>query len=170
MFYYFDLFTVIVFILDYIAHWMTADLRRTYTHRWTAFLLYPITPMGIAGWTTSCGRSDYPAASQLRKVNRKLPYLEFTTGFSGVGAPNDEDWPVILEASNRAQIKRVDGVWRMVIASPKDGNMSPEVFTCLRETVERSNRPIRCRGIRVTKRPVEQLSGEKNRSEKDAGQ
>lgn len=101
----------------------------------------------VAGWTTSCGKSDYPAASQLRRVNRKLPYLEFTSGFSGV--PNGEDVPVFLEALNRAKVKRVDGVWRMAIASPKDGNMSPEVFTCLQETIENSNRPIKCRGIVV---------------------
>lgn len=114
------------------------------------FLIFVTLFLGIAGWTTSCGRSDYPAASQLRKVNRKLPYLEFTAEFSGV--PEGENVPVFLEAMDRAKVKRVDGVWRMAIASPKDGNMSPEVFTCLRETVERSNRPIRCRGIRVTKR------------------
>ncbi|WP_294591795.1 hypothetical protein [uncultured Rikenella sp.] len=114
------------------------------------FVLFVALFLGIAGWTASCARSDYPAASQLRKVNRKLPYLEFTAGFSGV--PEGENVPVFLEALDRAKVKRVDGVWRMAIASPKDGNMSSEVFNCLQETVKRSNKPIRCRGIRVTKR------------------
>lgn len=88
---------------------------------------------------TSCQQRDYPTASQQRKINKKLPYLEFKTGYTGIGEPSKEDWPVILEASNRAIIKKIDGLWQMVIKSPKEGNMSPEVFETLRLAIENSN-------------------------------
>lgn len=73
VFYYFDLFTVIVFILDYIAHWMTADLRRTYAHRWAAFLLYPITPMGIVDLLSILpGVNLLPNGYKIFRVSRLL--------------------------------------------------------------------------------------------------
>lgn len=89
--------------------------------------------------STSCGKQDYPTASQQRKINKKLPYLEFKTDYAGIGQASNEDWPVILEASNRAIIKKINGLWQMVIKSPKDGNMSPEVFETLRLAIENTN-------------------------------
>lgn len=73
IFYYFDIFTVIVFIIDYIAHWMTADLRRTYKHRWLAFLLYPITPMGIVDLLSILpGVNLLPNGYKIFRVSRLL--------------------------------------------------------------------------------------------------
>ncbi|MGN1031177.1 MAG: ion transporter [Butyricicoccaceae bacterium] len=48
-----DRITTVLFILDYLLRWATADLldathkRRHITHRWRAFLLYPLTPMAV---------------------------------------------------------------------------------------------------------------------------
>ena len=73
VFYYFDLFTVIVFIIDYIAHWATADLQRTYKHRWVAFVLYPITPMGIVDLLSILpGVNLLPNGYKIFRVSRLL--------------------------------------------------------------------------------------------------
>ena len=43
----FDWVSVTAFVIDYILRWMTADLRMPNRSKWTAFILYPITPMAI---------------------------------------------------------------------------------------------------------------------------
>ena len=46
VFFYFDLFSGLCFIIDYLLRWITADVR--YKHnRALAFLIYPFTPMAI---------------------------------------------------------------------------------------------------------------------------
>ena len=46
VFFYFDLFSGLCFIIDYLLRWITADVR--YKHnRVLAFLIYPFTPMAI---------------------------------------------------------------------------------------------------------------------------
>lgn len=47
LFIWFDYISVSVFILDYFLRWLTADYRMPKRKKWAAFLLYPITPMGI---------------------------------------------------------------------------------------------------------------------------
>lgn len=47
IFYVFDKIAVVVFIIDYILRWLTADLRRPNKPAWKAILIYPITPMAI---------------------------------------------------------------------------------------------------------------------------
>lgn len=42
-----DKVTVSVFIIDYIARWITADLTHKNKSLWKSFLLYPLTPMAI---------------------------------------------------------------------------------------------------------------------------
>jgi len=46
LFWFFDLFSGICFIVDYLLRWYTADLRAKRKH-WTVFLIYPFTPMAI---------------------------------------------------------------------------------------------------------------------------
>lgn len=47
IFYVFDKIAVVVFIIDYILRWLTADFRRPNKPAWKAILIYPITPMAI---------------------------------------------------------------------------------------------------------------------------
>lgn len=47
IFYVFDKIAVVVFIIDYVLRWLTADLRRSNKPAWKAILIYPITPMAI---------------------------------------------------------------------------------------------------------------------------
>lgn len=94
--------------------------------------------VGIMG--TSCQKRDYPTASQQRKVNKKLPYLEFNTGYTGVGNPSDADKPIIGLVLERVKISKVDGVWQMNIKSSKEANISPEAFRFLEQLIENSNR------------------------------
>lgn len=52
---------------------MTADLRRTYAHRWAAFLLYPITPMGIVDLLSILpGVNLLPNGYKIFRVSRLL--------------------------------------------------------------------------------------------------
>ena len=44
LFWYFDIISGIIYIVDYLLRWMTCDLRSE-KPRWKAFLLYPFTPM-----------------------------------------------------------------------------------------------------------------------------
>ncbi len=46
LFWYFDIFSGIVYMVDYVLRWVTCDLRSK-KPKWKAFLLYPITPMAI---------------------------------------------------------------------------------------------------------------------------
>ena len=46
LFWYFDIFSGIVYMVDYVLRWVTCDLRSN-KPKWKAFLLYPITPMAI---------------------------------------------------------------------------------------------------------------------------
>lgn len=47
IFYVFDKIAVVVFIIDYVLRWLTADHRRPNKPAWKAILIYPITPMAI---------------------------------------------------------------------------------------------------------------------------
>lgn len=46
VFWLFDIFSGICFIIDYILRWITFDFRSK-TKKWWAFIIYPITPMAI---------------------------------------------------------------------------------------------------------------------------
>lgn len=46
LFWYFDLFSGLCFVVDYLLRWITADLSSKH-NRVTAFMLYPFTPMAI---------------------------------------------------------------------------------------------------------------------------
>lgn len=89
--------------------------------------------------STSCGKQDYPTASQQRKINKKLPYLEFNSEYTGIGTPNKEDWEVIVEAQKRMKIIKTKGIWQMNIRTPKDANISPEVFEFFRQAIKNTN-------------------------------
>ena len=46
LFWYFDLFSSLCFIVDYILRWVTADFDSKHKN-WVAFVVYPFTPMAI---------------------------------------------------------------------------------------------------------------------------
>ena len=46
IFWYFDIISCLCFIIDYVLRWVTYRLR-TGKQNWTAFLIYPFTPMAI---------------------------------------------------------------------------------------------------------------------------
>lgn len=46
IFWYFDIISCLCFIIDYVLRWVTYRLR-TGKQKWTAFLIYPFTPMAI---------------------------------------------------------------------------------------------------------------------------
>ena len=46
LFWYFDLISCFCFVVDYVLRWVTSDLRSS-KKRWTAFIVYPFTPMAI---------------------------------------------------------------------------------------------------------------------------
>lgn len=95
--------------------------------------------LSAAVLVTSCQKRDYPTASQQRKINKKLPYLEFKSGYEGPRTLRSEDWKVIMEAQKRMKITKTDGVWQTNIKSPKDANISPKVFELFRRTIENTN-------------------------------
>ena len=47
LFEWMDKVTVVVFIIDYICRWLTADLKMSDKPAWKAFLIYPFTPFAI---------------------------------------------------------------------------------------------------------------------------
>lgn len=47
IFVYFERISVIVFIVDYILRWITADFKLKYKSKLLSFLVYPITPLAI---------------------------------------------------------------------------------------------------------------------------
>lgn len=47
VFVWFDQVSVVVFMLDYLLRWATADLKRLDKNRFLSFALYPLTPMAI---------------------------------------------------------------------------------------------------------------------------
>lgn len=103
--------------------------------------------LSTAIMVTSCQKQSFddapiaPQSAQSRAAE-ELPYLDFTTEYTGVGVPSDQDWEVIMEVSKRVKFSKPNGLWEMDIHSASEINVSPNVFTFLVQTVERSNAQI----------------------------
>ena len=78
LFWYFDIFSSVIYIVDYILRWMTCDLRSD-KPKWKAFLLYPITPMAILDFLSILPTFTLlDPAFKLTKAIRLLKIVRFT--------------------------------------------------------------------------------------------
>lgn len=78
LFWYFDIISGIIYIVDYIFRWMTCDLRSD-KPRWKAFLLYPFTPMAILDLLSILPTLEVVSSTyKLAKSARLLKIFRFT--------------------------------------------------------------------------------------------
>lgn len=91
---------------------------------------------------TSCQKQKFEdelALSESSQTKATLPYIEFSTGYTGIGQASDRDWKVIMEVLKRVKIQKVEGLWSLNINSAAEINVSPEIFTFLTQTIENKN-------------------------------
>lgn len=78
LFWYFDIISGAIYLVDYILRWITCDLRSD-KPKWKAFLLYPFTPMAILDLLSILPTFNLLApAYKLTKAMRLLKILRFT--------------------------------------------------------------------------------------------
>ena len=78
LFFYFDIISGIVYIVDYILRWMTCDLRSD-KPKWKAFLIYPFTPMAILDLLSILPTFEVVSSTyKLAKSARLLKIFRFT--------------------------------------------------------------------------------------------
>lgn len=78
LFWYFDIISGIIYLVDYILRWITCDLRSN-KPKWKSFLLYPFTPMAILDLLSILPSFNLLSrAYKLTKAIRLLKILRFT--------------------------------------------------------------------------------------------
>lgn len=78
LFWYFDIFSGVVYIVDYVLRWITCDLRSD-KPKWKAFLLYPFTPMAILDLLSILPTFEVVSSSyKLAKSARLLKIFRFS--------------------------------------------------------------------------------------------
>jgi len=78
LFWYFDIISGIIYLVDYILRWITCDLRSD-KPKWKSFLLYPFTPMAILDLLSILPSFNLLSrAYKLTKAIRLLKILRFT--------------------------------------------------------------------------------------------
>ena len=78
LFWYFDIISSAMYIVDYLLRWMTCDLRSE-KPRWKAFLIYPFTPMAILDLRSILPTFEVVSSSyKLAKSARLLKIVRFT--------------------------------------------------------------------------------------------
>ena len=78
LFWYFDIFSGVIYMVDYVLRWMTCDLRSE-KPRWKAFLLYPFTPMAILDLLSILPTFEVVSSSyKLAKSARLLKIFRFS--------------------------------------------------------------------------------------------
>jgi voltage-gated potassium channel len=78
LFWYFDIISGAIYLVDYILRWITYDFRSD-KPKWKAFLLYPFTPMAIMDILSILPTFNLLApAYKLTKAMRLLKILRFT--------------------------------------------------------------------------------------------
>ena len=78
LFWYFDLISGSVYIVDYLLRWTTCDLRSE-RPRWKAFLIYPFTPMAILDLLSILPTFEVVSSTyKLAKSARLLKIFRFT--------------------------------------------------------------------------------------------
>lgn len=85
LFWYFDIISGIIYMVDYLLRWMTCDLRSD-KPRWKAFLLYPITPMAILDLLSILPTFEVVSSSyKLAKSARLLKVFRFSKIVNYIG-------------------------------------------------------------------------------------
>ena len=78
LFWYFDVISGVVYMVDYLLRWLTCDLRSD-KPKWKAFLIYPFTPMAIMDFLSILPTFHLLAPSyKLTKAIRLLKIFRFT--------------------------------------------------------------------------------------------
>ena len=78
LFWYFDIISGVVYIVDYLLRWMTCDLRSE-KPKWKAFLIYPFTPMAILDLLSILPTLEVVSSTyKLAKSARLLKIFRFT--------------------------------------------------------------------------------------------
>ena len=78
IFLYFDIFSGVIYMLDYILRWTTCDLRSE-KPKWKAFLLYPFKPLAILDLLSILPTFEVVSSSyKLAKSARLLKIFRFT--------------------------------------------------------------------------------------------
>ncbi|MBP5649886.1 MAG: ion transporter [Bacteroidales bacterium] len=78
LFWYFDIISGAIYLVDYLLRWMTCDLRSD-KPKWKAFLLYPFTPMAILDLLSILPTFNLLAPTyKLTKAMRLLKIVRFT--------------------------------------------------------------------------------------------
>ena len=85
LFLYFDIFSGVIYIVDYVLRWITCDLRSE-KPRWKAFLLYPFTPMAILDLLSILPTFELVSSSyRLAKSARLLKIFRFSKIVNYIG-------------------------------------------------------------------------------------
>jgi voltage-gated potassium channel len=85
LFWYFDIFSSVIYIVDYLLRWTTCDLRSE-KPKWKAFLLYPITPMAILDLISILPTFEVISSSyRLAKSARLLKIFRFSKIVNYIG-------------------------------------------------------------------------------------
>ena len=85
LFWYFDIISGVIYIVDYLLRWMTCDLRSE-KPKWKAFLLYPITPMAILDLLSILPTFEVISSSyKLAKSARLLKIFRFSKIVNYIG-------------------------------------------------------------------------------------
>ena len=86
VFLYFDIFSGVIYMLDYLFRWTTCDLRSD-KPKWKAFLLYPFTPMAILDLLSILPTFELVSSSyKLAKSARLLKIFRFTKIIHYIGS------------------------------------------------------------------------------------
>lgn len=85
LFWYFDIISGVIYMVDYLLRWITCDLRSD-KPRWKAFLLYPFTPMAILDLLSILPTFEVVSSSyRLAKSARLLKIFRFSKIVNYIG-------------------------------------------------------------------------------------
>jgi voltage-gated potassium channel len=85
LFWYFDIISGVIYMVDYLLRWITCDLRSD-KPRWKAFLLYPFSPMAILDLLSILPTFEVVSSSyRLAKSARLLKIFRFSKIVNYIG-------------------------------------------------------------------------------------
>ena len=85
LFWYFDIISGVIYMVDYLLRWITCDLRSD-KPRWKAFLIYPFTPMAILDLLSILPTFEVVSSSyRLAKSARLLKIFRFSKIVNYIG-------------------------------------------------------------------------------------
>ena len=71
-----------------------------------------------------------------------MPYLDFSENYSEKSDLSDEDLKVFLTALQRANVKKIDGLWQMTVSDEATIKVAPRVMAYVKQVIENSNARI----------------------------